>query len=1050
MAYSDQNTILLSWEKVPFAEDYVVYKDGEEYSRTYITNSDYFPEVDIDIEKDMPNFKVEAYDANGEKIAESINVKINPAQLLDAGDPLSMKFQLGNKKYRVNGEEKGEMDTAPVIKNGRTFLVIRHITEEIGASISWNGDEKMVTITTKDNKTIRLWIGKPMAHVDGYEIKIDENEDVIPFISEGRTLLPLRFVSDNLGADDVLWNTDTKEIELVWESFYKKYLREVLKTEEEDDNIILSNGHFWLIFVGKDSELESGKYYRINLKFIDQSTTRYQPHGAEEILIDENKKIMGSVISNKDGKIVIQNKSGEKRTFTYSEFDCTTYGILENSVISAFYDNDNQITYWEYIRNDALESDPATEIKVILTRDIESDRGFIKIQPEQIIEGEKEEKILFMGNNELSDFEEGTLYKITYQTNWLGRNIVTETEEVEQKRKLRLIKSDTDDLEFREETNMVFIYSIVNKSDIDLEVEYFCTKPVGFEGSVELTAQTEMLKKNQAKKIKVIVSPEDTPPGEYTLIYGAKSDELIVSEEIKISILKDETGYEIIFPEKIIVPSNFSRFEVMCKAKNNAEKDVTFDCISNFNSQMVVSYSKRRFTIPAGCEIDFLLKIKLEKSFLRKSGDKRKIRIECTDSFSTKFFIGEILFDAPKYPQIKIKVKDDKTDKDMIIIDADIDWNGLTPGDISLTRNGLLSKSKNEGITLPVKEKKVKSGSLATFILKATSSNENISSDAFHTINEGVFINMDAPKFENITLKMDGRKATLDFGHLYYKYILDYSKVELITYWGDGTSSVKVLPENYTSERMKIEHTYQTPVEKRENEKMCVYACLRSKSGTEIIIWDSELVEVKFTEESTTQIRPIVKVDCILNKLKNKITIDGNIDWMNLEPGPIDIGYYKGWKIASDIKLPYVFRYSENKNYVESFEILAYTKNRETVGRGFATQTDEIFDELNAWFTLKKEGRSGILTYDGYKNLGKNEQIVVDIIWGDGKEESFIHSRGNNNLSRTIVHNYEEPEKKREKENYLAHIILTYKKEESGKIIWQKQGTQELPISFTE
>ncbi len=849
IVYSDQNTVLLSWEKVPFAEDYVIYKDGEEYSRTHITNSDYFSEVDIDIEKDTPIFCVEAYDVDGEKIAESIEAKINPAQLLEPGDPLNMKFQLGNKTYWINGGEKGEMDTAPIIKNGRSFLVIRHITEEIGASISWNGDEKMVTITTKDNKTIRLWIGKPTAHVDGYEVQIDEDDEIVPFISEGRTLLPLRFVSDNLGADEVLWNADTKEIELVWENFYKKYLSEVLKTEEEDGNVILSNGHFWLIFVGKDSELEGGKYYRIDLKFIDQSTTRFESQGAEEILIDENKKIMGTVISNKDRKIEIRSKSGEKIPLTYAEFDCTAYGILENSVISAFYDENKQITYWQYIRNEALESDPATEIKVMFSGDIESDRGFIKIQPEQTIEGEKEEKILFMGDNELSDFENGKLYKITYQTNWLGRDIVLKTEELELKRELKLYKSDTSNLEFREEPNAVFDFSVKNESDIDLEVEYFCNVPVEFKGSVKLTAQSELLKKNQAKKIKVVIYPENTPPGEYTLIYGGKSDELIVSEEIKISILKDETDYEITFPEKIIVPSNFSRFEVMCKAKNNSKEDVTFRCISDIDPNITISYLKRNLTIGGKKEVDFPITVELGEHFRKRTGEQKTISVGCEDSFAKKVFVGKVLFDAPIFPQTKVKVTSEEEDW---IIDADINWNGLQPGVINLKRVSPLlrgisdEKAENHyDVELPLKIEKNDNAGIETLVLEINSHDNQVSSQAFETVYKSSSIRKITEVLSDPDISIDDREVIIDFDTL-EKELKNFEQLDMYmdVFWGDNTTSTESIPYSNRYKNLEFKHKYDEPLSKRANENFYVYVSLYAGSENNKSIFDVKRIDI--------------------------------------------------------------------------------------------------------------------------------------------------------------------------------------------------------------
>ncbi|MEZ4812456.1 MAG: copper amine oxidase N-terminal domain-containing protein [Caldisericia bacterium] len=74
---------------------------------------------------------------------------------------------------------------------------------------------KKVTIEAAEKKS--NWIGKPKAKINGEEIQIDSEDDqIVPFISEGRTLLPMRFVSDNLDANDVIWDGDERSITLIW------------------------------------------------------------------------------------------------------------------------------------------------------------------------------------------------------------------------------------------------------------------------------------------------------------------------------------------------------------------------------------------------------------------------------------------------------------------------------------------------------------------------------------------------------------------------------------------------------------------------------------------------------------------------------------------------------------------------------------------------------------------------------------------------------------------------------------------------------------------
>jgi hypothetical protein len=109
----------------------------------------------------------------------------------------------------ANGEVK-EIDpgqgTAPVIVNGRTFVPIRAIIESMGGSVSWDGVNK-VTIDYNHNH-IELKVGFTSAAVNG----VIKELEAAPYISEtGRTMLPLRFITENLGCD-VDWEWTTKTI----------------------------------------------------------------------------------------------------------------------------------------------------------------------------------------------------------------------------------------------------------------------------------------------------------------------------------------------------------------------------------------------------------------------------------------------------------------------------------------------------------------------------------------------------------------------------------------------------------------------------------------------------------------------------------------------------------------------------------------------------------------------------------------------------------------------------------------------------------------------
>lgn len=109
-------------------------------------------------------------------------------------------------KIRVNNEYI-KTDVAPFITNGTTYVPIRFISEGLNVeNISWNNDSKSVTLK-KDSDTLRILINKNYAYKNGTLISIPSPA----LITNGRTFVPLRFVSENLNAN-VEWQESTNTV----------------------------------------------------------------------------------------------------------------------------------------------------------------------------------------------------------------------------------------------------------------------------------------------------------------------------------------------------------------------------------------------------------------------------------------------------------------------------------------------------------------------------------------------------------------------------------------------------------------------------------------------------------------------------------------------------------------------------------------------------------------------------------------------------------------------------------------------------------------------
>lgn len=120
-----------------------------------------------------------------------------------------------------------KFDTPPVIKQGRTLIPVRAITESMGATVEWNGDEQLVTIT-KDDKVIVFDLNNDKVFIDGEETAIDVSSEVM----NNRTMVPLRFIAENFGLK-VDYDEDTEIIEIGDDEDTTDPEEEVTETDED-------------------------------------------------------------------------------------------------------------------------------------------------------------------------------------------------------------------------------------------------------------------------------------------------------------------------------------------------------------------------------------------------------------------------------------------------------------------------------------------------------------------------------------------------------------------------------------------------------------------------------------------------------------------------------------------------------------------------------------------------------------------------------------------------------------------------------------------------
>jgi hypothetical protein len=117
----------------------------------------------------------------------------------------SISLIVGNKIGYFNGR-KFDIEAPPIIKEGRVLVPLRVISDIFGADLEWISESKEIVITLRSDKII-LKVGDFTANINGKRIRIDSP----PFISNGRTMVPIRFISESFKSE-VDWNPDTKTV----------------------------------------------------------------------------------------------------------------------------------------------------------------------------------------------------------------------------------------------------------------------------------------------------------------------------------------------------------------------------------------------------------------------------------------------------------------------------------------------------------------------------------------------------------------------------------------------------------------------------------------------------------------------------------------------------------------------------------------------------------------------------------------------------------------------------------------------------------------------
>ncbi len=194
----------------------------------------------------------------------------------------------------INGKEIS-FDVSPVIIEGRTLVPLRAIFEALEVNVWWDDSTKTVMATT-EGKIIILQIDNNIAFVNSEKLELEVSAKLI----EGRTLVPVRFIAETLGAE-VKWDETERMVSInkSEEGIYRQISPSDAKARLETGSGENKN-KIYLIDVRTPEEYKEG--------YIKESI----------LLPSELKGKIESVVKDKNSEIILYCRSGNRsRTASY-------------------------------------------------------------------------------------------------------------------------------------------------------------------------------------------------------------------------------------------------------------------------------------------------------------------------------------------------------------------------------------------------------------------------------------------------------------------------------------------------------------------------------------------------------------------------------------------------------------------------------------------------------------------------------------------------------------------------------------------------------------
>ncbi|AZK45142.1 copper amine oxidase N-terminal domain-containing protein [Paenibacillus lentus] len=253
----------------------------------------------------------------------------------------------------INGQRVSAVQ--PIVKDGRTLVPLRFISEGLGAKVDFNAKNQFITIKHVD-KTITLKIGKKDISINGKSSEMDVAADVY----NNSTYIPLRYIGEAFNKKVVyLKNEEIQPYSLI-------IIRDVNAKVLENRNLI----HIYeLLYQGK-SIVYSDRFMAVikenDQLLVSNNLPYFEPFVYQELMEDENTVWLGDIWFKTDlGHFYLNYDYATTQQFILYHVDGETITrvAIEKAPIKAVKTYQNNVYYMTRYERGILNAHETSNIK---------------------------------------------------------------------------------------------------------------------------------------------------------------------------------------------------------------------------------------------------------------------------------------------------------------------------------------------------------------------------------------------------------------------------------------------------------------------------------------------------------------------------------------------------------------------------------------------------------------------------------------------------------------------------------------------------------------